>query len=61
MSREFMIGTLDNKPLLKVVVDDITFFLNLDTKVVLEDKPGLPVLKDNELFKQVLEAADNIK
>ena len=56
-----MVGTPDDKPLFKVVVDGLTFFLDLDTKVVVEDKPGLPVLTDEDLIKRVLEAADNIK
>ncbi|MBN9398530.1 hypothetical protein J0I05_04965 [Candidatus Saccharibacteria bacterium] len=60
MPREFMIGTLDDKPLLKVVVDDLVYFLDLDTKVVVEDKPGLPVLLDKDLIKRVLEVADKI-
>ena len=55
-----MIGTLDDKPLLKVVVDDLVYFLDLDTKVVVEDKPGLPVLLDKDLIKRVLEVADKI-
>ena len=60
MPREFMVGTLDDKPLLKVVVDDKLYFLDLDTKVVLEDKPRLPELTDQALIKRVLEAADKI-
>jgi len=61
MPREFMVGTVDDKPLLKVAVDDLIYFLDLDTKVVVEDKPGLPVLTDATLIKRVLEAGDKIK
>jgi hypothetical protein len=61
MPREFMVGTLDDKPLLKVVVDDLTYFLNLDNKIVVEDKPGLPVVTDEDLIRRVLEAAEKIK
>ena len=61
MPRKFMVGTVDDKPLLMVKVDDLTFFLDLDTKVVLEDKPGLPVVTDESLIKRVVEAADKIK
>ena len=61
MPRKFMVGTVDDKPLLMVKVDDLTFFLDLDTKVILEDKPGLPVVTDERLIKRVVEAADKIK
>jgi hypothetical protein len=61
MPREFMVGTLDDKPLLKVVVDDLTYFLDLDTKVVFEDKPGLPELTDKVLIKRVVDASVEIK
>lgn len=60
MSREFMVGTLDDKPLLKVVVSDLVYYLDLDTKVILEDKPGLPVLTDKDLITQVLQAAEKV-
>lgn len=60
MPREFMVGTLDDKPLLKVAVSDLVYYLDLDTKVILEDKPGLPVLKDKNLIMQVLEVAEKI-
>lgn len=61
MTREWMIGTLDDKPLLKVVIDGLVYFVDLDTRVVLEDKPGLPELTDKVLVERVLEAADNSK
>lgn len=61
MPREFMVGTLDDKPLLKVFVDEKLYFLDLDTKVVLEDKPGLPVLTDQGMIDRVLKAAEEIK
>lgn len=60
MPREFMVGTLDDKPLLKVVVSDLVYYLDLDTKVILEDKPGLPVLTDKDLIAQVLQAAEKV-
>jgi len=61
MPRKFMVGTLDDKPLLIVVVNETTYFLDLDTKVVFEDKPGLPVVSDPDLIDRVLKAADEIK
>ena len=60
MARQFMVGTLDDKPLLIVTVDDVTYFVDLDSKKVLEDKPGLPQVTDENLIKNVLKAADGI-
>lgn len=60
MPREFMVGTLDDKPLLIVIVDGIKYFVDLDTKVVLLDAPRLPKVIDEALVQRVLEAADDI-
>jgi hypothetical protein len=60
MPRHFMIGTLADMPLLIVVVDDITYFVNLATKEVLLDVPGLPRVTDEILIQRVLKAADEI-
>lgn len=61
MARSWMVGTLDDKPLLKVIIDGLVYFVDLDIRVVLIDKPGLPVLTDKVLIERVLEAADNSK
>jgi len=60
MPRSFMVGTLDDKPLLIVVVDDVTYFVDLDTKEVLVDTPGLPRVTNETLIERVLKAADEI-
>lgn len=60
MPRSFMVGTLDDKPLLIVVVDDVTYLVDLDTKEVLLDVPGLPPVTDKTLIQRVLRAADEI-
>lgn len=60
MPRSFMVGTLADKPLLIVVVDDITYFVDLDTKEVLLDVPKLPRVTDKALTRRVLKAADEI-
>jgi hypothetical protein len=57
MPRSFMVGTLDDKPLLIVVVDDVTYFVDLDTKEVLLDVPKLPRVTDEALIRRVLKAA----
>ena len=56
-----MVGTLDDKPLLVVVVDDTTYFVDLDTKIILQDKPGLPELHDKDLAEHILKAADELE
>lgn len=61
MPRNFMVGTLDDKPLLIVVVDDVTYFVDLDTKEVLLDAPGLPRVTDETLMQRVLKAGDAIR
>jgi len=61
MPREFMVGTLDDMPLLVVVVDGVKYFLDLDTKEVLLDVPKLPRVTDEALIQRVLKAADEIK
>ena len=61
MARRFMVGTVDDKPLLIVEVDDLTYFLDLDSDVVLADVPGLPRVTDAALIERVLRAASEIK
>ncbi len=61
MTRHWMIGTLGDKPLLKIVIDSLVYFVDLDTRIVLQDKPGLPELTDMGLIERVLEAADSSK
>lgn len=53
---EFMVGTLADKPLKKVSLDDVFYFVDVEGKKVYEDKEGLPRVKDKELIKKVLEA-----
>ena len=55
-----MVGTLADKPLLVVALDDVTYFVDLDTKEVLLDAPGLPQVTDETLIQRVLKAADAI-
>lgn len=60
MPRSFMVGTLDDKPLLIVVVDDVTYFVDLDAKEVFLDVPKLPRVTDEALIQRVLRVADEI-
>lgn len=58
MPKRYMIGTLADMPLLVVVVEGLTYFVNQDTKEVYEYKPRLPEVTDMDLKKSVLEAAE---
>tara|TARA_B100001245_G_scaffold236593_1_gene228604 strand:- start:3474 stop:3656 length:183 start_codon:yes stop_codon:yes gene_type:complete len=59
MTREFMVGTVDDKPLLVVVYNKVRYFVDLDNNDVFEDKPGLPKVKDEDVIANVLEQADS--
>ena len=61
MPKAWMVGTIDDKPLLIVVCEGVTYFVDLDTKEVFLDVPGLPTVKDKDLVKRVLKAASEIK
>ena len=55
-----MVGILEDKPLLIVAVDGITYFVDLDTKKVLLDVPKLPPVTDEALIQRVLKMAAEI-
>jgi len=52
-----MVGTLKDTPLLKVTLNDKQYFVDVEKKEVFSDEKGLPKIKDKELIKAVLEAA----
>ena len=54
---EFMIGTLDDKPLKKVAFDDVVYFVDLKGKKVYLDEEGLPRVKDKKIEELVLGAS----
>lgn len=57
MIKEYMVGTLKDTPLLKVTLNDKQYFVDVEKKEVFSDEKGLPKIKDKELIKAVLEAA----
>ncbi len=61
MPRSFMVGTVDDKPLLIVNLDEVTYFVDMDTREVLFDKPGLPKVVDQVLVERILKTADEIE
>lgn len=57
MSKEYMIGTLDDAPLLKVTLNGTLYFVDVNEKEVFLDEKGLPRVSDVETITAVLEAA----
>ena len=60
MARNFMVGTLDDKPLLIVDYDEVRYFVSLDDREVFLDEPGLPIIEDEDIIAEVLEKADSL-
>ncbi len=58
MARKWMIGTLDDIPLQIVVVDDVTYFLDRQKKIVFLDDKGLPKVEDENIIEAVIAAAE---
>lgn len=58
MARKWMIGTLDDMPLQIVVVDDVTYFLDRQKKIVYLDDKGLPRVEDEKVVEAVIAAAE---
>lgn len=56
MSKEYMIGTLEDKPLEKVVFDSVGYLVDRDGKRVYKDDKGLTRVTDKEVIKAILEA-----
>mgnify|MGYP001576237269 CR=1 FL=1 len=56
MSKDYMIGTLADYPLLKVTLNGVDYFVDETKKEVYLDDRGLPKLEDKEIVKSVLEA-----
>lgn len=58
MAKSYMIGTLDDTPLQIVVVDDVTYFLDKQKKIVFLDDRGLPRVEDEKVVEAVIAAAE---
>lgn len=57
MAKEYMVGTLDDKPLLKITLNGVRYYVDEETKDVFLAEPRLPQVKSEERIKAVLEAA----
>lgn len=58
MAREFMVGTVDDTPLLMITVDDEKFLVDLGKKEVFSDVPGIPKVTDETVIAKVLKATE---
>ena len=61
MAREFMVGTLDDTPLLMITVDGVKYLVDLQKKEVFLDVPGIPKVVDEAIQTSVLRAAETTK
>jgi hypothetical protein len=59
MVREFMVGTVDDTPLLMITVDGKKYLVDLEKKEVLYDTAGIPKVTDKEVIVKVLKATEN--
>lgn len=53
---DFMIGTLEDKPLEIVEHEGVKYFVDREGKRVYKDEEKLPRVTDKELIKAILEA-----
>lgn len=53
---EYMVGTVDDKPLKMVTIGSNKYFVDVDKKEVFEDITGLPQVTNKETIEAVLKA-----
>lgn len=61
MVRQFMVGTLDDTPLLMITVDGVKYLVDLWKKEVFLDTKGIPKVTDKVVIARVLTAAESTK
>jgi hypothetical protein len=61
MTRQFMVGTLDDTPLLMITVDGAKYLVDLQKKEVFSDTVGIPKVTDKVTVAKVLAAAESTK
>lgn len=54
MTKKYMVGTLDDYPLLEVTLNGVRYFVNERDKEVFLDEKGLPKVEDEDIVKVVL-------
>lgn len=57
MAKEYMVGTVDDKPLLVVKFKGKQYFVDTDKSEVFRDEPGLPRVTNAEEISAVLAMA----
>jgi hypothetical protein len=60
MPKDYMVGTVDDAPLLMVKLNGTQYFVDVEKGEVFEDEPGLPRVTDEEIIKTVLEQAGEV-
>ncbi len=58
MVREYMVGTVDDKPLLALELNGKNYFVDMDKGEVYLDEPGLPRVTDKDEVLAVLDKAN---
>jgi hypothetical protein len=59
MAKRYMVGTVDDTPLLEVYFESKNYFVDQQKQVVYADETGLPEVKDEDVISSVLEIANN--
>lgn len=55
MAKEYMVGTVDDKPLQIVTFNGTKYFVDIETRKVYLDDKGLPEVKDKDTIVAVLD------
>ena len=58
MTKSYMVGTLDDYPLLIVDLNGVRYFVHERDKKVFLDEKGLPQVKNDDIIKAVLATLD---
>jgi len=58
MTKQYMVGTVDDKPLLMVTFDGNKYLVDMDKKEVFSDITGIPQVTDKDTVEAVLKAVE---
>lgn len=58
MARQFMVGTLDDTPLLMITMDGEKYLVDLSKKEVFSDTVGIPKVTNEVVVTKVLKAVE---
>lgn len=54
MTKQYMVGTVDDKPLLMVTLGKNKYLVDVDKKEVFSDTTGIPRVTDKDIIDEVL-------